>query len=284
MENPMHVSRFAFLFLILTAVVSASGQEAYTLRYKFAKGKTYRYADTIVANTTQEMMGQEMKMMNAVYAVTRIVGEEAKKDGGAVLIFSMDTLRVSVKNVRMDSTLVPTELNHKRSRLTIDARGEAKKRETIDSVKAGGMYGVGAGTLQQLFRFALLAEKPVKVGEKWTAVRTDTTESMGGKGVSNATYEYTLASQEKYLGRECLKLTYTGKMTITSKGAMGGMDVFTEGNGTIAGTVYFDAKAGLAIAEDGKADVEMTAAVTGQQNMTIPITQSSTQRHVLLPD
>jgi hypothetical protein len=73
-------------------------------------------------------------------------------------------------------------------------------------------------------------------------------------------------------------------MTITSKGTMGGMVVFTEGSGTMNGTVYFDSKAGLMVAEEGKMDVELTAAVTGAQNMTIPITQSATQKHILLPE
>jgi hypothetical protein len=280
----MRVSRFAVVLLILASAGTSSGQEAFTLKYKFAKGKTYRYADTVKTNMTQEMMGQEMKMMNGVNAVMRIVGEATAADGGSVLLFSADTLRVSVKNPRMDTTLVPIELSHKRSRVTIDARGDVKKRETVDSVQVAGMMGIGSGTVQQLIRFPILPEKPVKAGEKWTGTRTDTTDAMGGKSVSNITNEYTLVGKERYSGRDCVKFTYSGKMTITSKGTMGGMDVFTEGNGTMTGTVYFDPTAGLMVAEEGKMDVELTAAVTGAQNMTIPITQSATQKHVLLPE
>lgn len=280
----MRFSRFAVVLLILASVGTSLGQEAFTLKYKFAKGKTYRYADTVMTNMTQEMMGQEMKMVNGVNAVMRIVGEEAASDGGSVLLISADTLRVSVKNVRMDSTLVPMELTHKRTRVTLDARGDVKKRETVDSVQAAGMTGMSSGTVLQLIRFPILPEKAVKAGEKWTGTRSDTTDAMGGKSVSNTTYDYTLVGMDKYAGRDCLKITYSGKMTITSKGTMGGMDVFTEGNGTMKGTVYFDPKAGLMVADEGKMDVELTAAVTGAQNMTIPITQSATQKHILLPE
>jgi hypothetical protein len=280
----MRVSGFAIVVLIIASVGTSLGQEAFTMKYKFARGKTYRYADTVMTNMTQEMMGQEMKMTNGVHAIMRIVGEEAAADGGSVLLVSADTIRVSVKNPRMDSTLVPMELAHKRTRVTLDARGDVKKRVTVDSVQAPGMMGMGSGTIQQLLRFPILPEKAVKAGEKWTGMRSDTSDAMGGKSVSNTTYEYTLVGKGRYSGQDCLKISYSGKMTITSKGTMGGMDVFTEGNGTMTGTVYFDPKAGLMVAEEGKMDVELTAAVTGAQNMTIPITQSATQKHVLLPE
>ncbi len=63
---------------------------------------------------------------------------------------------------------------------------------------------------------------------------------------------------------------------------MMGMDVFTEGGGKMSGTIYFDEKAGMLVSEDSKIDMDLTAAVKGQQNMTIPITQSGKYRHVLL--
>jgi len=52
----------------------------------------------------------------------------------------------------------------------------------------------------------------------------------------------------------------------------------------MSGVAYVDAKSGMLIASDGTMDSDMTAAVTGQQNMTIPITQSGTSKHVLIAE
>jgi hypothetical protein len=281
----MRFSRFLALVLLFAGVAATQAQQAYTLRYRFDKGKTYRYADTILTKTTQEMMGQEMKMSNNLYAVTRVVADEVGKDGVATLVMSSDTMVVASKSARGDTTIVPRELLHKRSRVHLSATGNVVKREVVDSLKATGfMRAASAIGQRELFRFALLSEQPAKIGDKWTGKRSDTTEALGTKGIYNATYEYTLAGVEKFLGRECLKFAYTGKMAVTSKGSMMGMDVFTEGSGTMSGIVYFDEKAGFVIGEEGKTDIELTAALTGQQNMTIPISQSMTQKHVLLPD
>jgi hypothetical protein len=281
----MHFSRIVVLVLLVVGVAAAQAQQSCTLKYKFDKGQTYRYADTILSKTTQEMMGQEMKMSNIVYAVTKLVTEEVGKEGGATLLMSSDTMVVASKNPRVDTTIVPVEMLHKRNRLSVSAHGDVLKREVVDSLKFTGFMRMAGGFAQrELFRFALLPEKPVTVGEKWTRKRTDTTEAIGNKGVNSSTYEYTLVGAEEYRGRGCLKITYSGKVTVTSKGSMMGMDVFTEGNGTMSGTFYFDEKAGVGVAEEGKLDLELTAAVTGQQNMTIPISQSATSKHVLLTE
>jgi hypothetical protein len=62
---------------------------------------------------------------------------------------------------------------------------------------------------------------------------------------------------------------------------MMGMDIFTEGKGTTSGTLYFDPAAGITVVEDSKTESDMTAAMTGQQNMTMPISSSSTTSRTL---
>jgi hypothetical protein len=64
---------------------------------------------------------------------------------------------------------------------------------------------------------------------------------------------------------------------------MMGMDVFIEGKGKLRGTIYFDDKAGLVVKEEGQNDTDLTAAITGQQNMTIPMTQSAKVTRTLMP-
>jgi len=274
------ISLWGLLFLALISLHIAAAQETYTLKYRYEKGKVYRYADTMLVNSTQEMMGQEMKIASNVYSVSRAEVEDVKGDGGMILLMSAESMRISMKSPRGDTTLAPPELIGKRTRVTMKESGEVVRRETVDTVKTAGMMrGVSQ---RELFRMHTLSVKPVSIGEKWSGTRSDTSDAMGGKNVSTSTVEYTLAGKQKVGGRECLKITYAGKVAINGKGSMQGMDVFTEGTGTLGGTFFFDEKSGVMVADDGKFNNEMTAAITGAQNMTIPISQVGTMKHSLL--
>jgi len=101
--------------------------------------------------------------------------------------------------------------------------------------------------------------------------------------VSTSTLEYTVAGREAQMGHDCVKLNYAGESTIEGKGSMMGMDVFMEGKGKLKGTIFFDDAQGLVVMEEGQNDTDMTAAITGQQNMTIPMTQSAKVMRTLMP-
>ncbi len=270
------------MFMIAGSVLA---QPAASLKYKFVKGTTLRYADTMVVQTTQEMMGQEMKMSQNLSAVTRYSVEAATPDGGAKLLNTTDTMRINVKNPRMDTTIVPVEIFHKRNRLTVTPLGDVTAREVVDSIKTTSFMRASGGVgTRELLRMPVLPGKPVKPGDTWTTTKVDSTKSEGGNSVLTSTVEYKLVGTANYAGRSCAKFSYKGKMAVNTKGTMMGMDVFTEGTGTTSGVAYFDTSAGVFVGDEGKSDMELTAAVTGQQNMTIPISQTMTMKHVLLPN
>ena len=63
-----------------------------------------------------------------------------------------------------------------------------------------------------------------------------------------------LSVKKRRPARPCVKITYTGTMAIEGKGSMMGMEIFTEGKGTMSGTLYFDPSAGITVVgrvEDG---------------------------------
>jgi hypothetical protein len=137
---------------------------------------------------------------------------------------------------------------------------------------------------QDLIRLHTMPTKPVKIGEKWTATKPDTNDAMGGRMVTLSTGDFTLLSRENRLGVDCLKISYTGKMTVKGKGTMNGMDFFVEGSGTTSGTYFQAVKTGLTVWEDSKYDVESTVALTGAQNLTIPSSTSVSSHRILLKD
>jgi uncharacterized Zn finger protein len=275
----------AFLTIACVSVAGLTishAQESYSLQYKFEKGRAYRFGDTITVNSTTEMMGQEMKSTSSVLSVTRAVATDVQSGGTTVFVVSTDTMNVTITSSRGDTTLAPREMIGKRTRFTMTKLGDVTNRETIDTVKiVGVMRAVGR---RETIRFHAFSAKPVKIGGQWTSTHSDTSDQMGGKMVLAWTLDYTLLAKEKRSGRACLKVGYMGKVSVTGKGSMQGMEIFVEGSGTLNGKVFIDPTNGLPLFEESKAEMETSAAVTGQQNMTIPSSQSITTHRGLLTE
>jgi hypothetical protein len=248
--------------------------EPYTLRMGFQQGKSYVYADLVVAAVTQEMAGQEMKRSSRSAMVSRISADRVLPDGSFSLILQMDTMVVSSKSPRQDTTRLMTDLIGKRSGMVLTPLGKIASRVVIDSIKAAGP-SMRSAAAREILRFHTLPEQPVVPGGQWSADVTDSNETMGGLMITVSTITYTLAGKEEKGGRSCLKIRYTGKLAIEGKGAMMGMEMFTEGKGSLSGIWYFDPKDGIMVAEEGAMDTDVTVAMTGQQNMTMPITTTS---------
>jgi len=270
------------LSLIVLLAASAMAQETFRLEYKFQKGKTYRYNAVSAGSMIQEMMGKEMKMANGSNITTRMVVENTLPDGNIVMVASADSARISSKSQMMDTTMVLGNIIGKKTRIVMSKLGTVLSREIIDSVKSEAMFG--GGTQRGMVSVTRLPGKEVKVGEVWTDVLIDTIESMGGKIYRRSNLEFTLTGKEDRSGHHCLKIGYTGTLADTGKMAMGGMELYLEGNGKIKGTMYFDPKLGLTVYDEMTSDTEETMAVTGQQNMTIPMSQSMKTTRVLLGD
>ncbi len=281
MQRPV----FVFIAVLCAAALvsaAASAQAQFTLQYKLPQGATYRFADSVVANTSQEMMGQQVKSTSILHVITRVDVAQLRDDGTTVLVFAPESIRFNVKTARVDTTIVPQQLIGKRTQLEISRLGDVLGRQTLDSVKVGGLAAsVGQ---RELVRLPAYPARPVKLGDKWTSTRPDTNESMGGKMISTATLEYTVLAKEARLGRQCLKVSYSGKTSVNGRGAMMGSTFYLEGNGTMSGTFWVDPATGLPVAEDAVTNMASTVSMTGQQSMTIPSTQAVSTHRRLLPD
>ncbi len=272
------------VFLVLAVLVTAQSQESYHLKYNMEKGKTLRYRAVTNNDITQEMQGQEMKMLSNSKSVVRLVVDNVLANGNIVLVISADSMVTQSKNPMMDTTMVMKSMIGKRMRITINGTGKVESREVIDSTQYD-MAGMNTRTPQrEVMNILNLPEKVLKIGEKWNDSKTDTADVGTGKMMNTSDIEFTLVGKEAMYGRDCLKITYSGKITTSGKMNRMGMDIFTEGTGKIAGTLYFDHVKGLLVHDESTRDIESTIAVTGQQNMTIPMTTSTKTTLELLKD
>lgn len=276
----MKKSALLALFLLLTPTLCLFGQETFSLEYKFQKGNTYRYHLLSNSNITQEMMGKEMKMTNTSDMTTRILVDDVSKDGNITLIVSLDSGVSSTKNPMMDTTMILSNLIGKRSKLGVSKLGAILLREVIDTIKNEGM--MGSGSQRGMANMTKLPDNPVKIGEKWSSTTIDTIESMGGKIIHAVNNEFTLTGKEKKQNHDCLRIDYVGTSTDTGKMMMNGMELFVEGSGKVKGTLYFSAKLGMTVLDESVVDNEQTMAITGQQNMTIPMSVSTKTTKTLL--
>jgi len=268
----------AIAMLCTTLVLYAQG--SFNLEYKYKKGDIHRFKNVSTSNITQEMMGKEMKMTNISDMTIRLEVENVDKDGIASIVISYDSAKNTMKSQMMDSTMTLNDLIGKRTRYMVSKLGNVVRQEIIDTIKIEQM---GGGTSQHrkmsLIKFP---EKSIKLGDKWKSSDVDTISTMGGKIVHATDMEYTLVGKENKQGHDCLKIDYVGTTSDTGNMMMGGMELFVEGSGKVSGTTYFDLKLGLTVLDESSVENEQTLAVTGQQNMTIPMSVSTKSTRMLI--
>lgn len=263
-------------YSIFTLVLLISGnnlaQSNYKLQYKFQKGETYLFSNSVITNVVQQAMGQEMKIDITADAIQKIVAED-QLDGNMVLITSLDSVVVSTKMPMRDTTMNLINFKDKRTKVILDPTGKVVKKEILDSL------GQDAQQFEQLnnqaLKFFELPKEEVTSGSNWSSDDIDTMNVMGGDIILTTHTDYTLAGEEEKSGFKCVKITFTGTSTNEGKTKMMGMDLFIEGTGKTSGNLFFDPVKGILILAEVQSDNEMTMATTGEQKMIIPITQSS---------
>ncbi|MCL5029945.1 MAG: hypothetical protein M1480_13110 [Bacteroidetes bacterium] len=261
---------------------NAFSQEAYNLKYRFTKGKTYLYKNETALNSTQEVMGQEMKFNTTSQSVLRFNVNNVEENGDAEMMMSFDSLLVKTSMMGRDTTLDLSNLIGKRTEATVTPFGKVKDYEMIDSIDE--KFKMMSISQQASQFFAQFAGTKIKEGETWNNSRIDTIKTMGSSIIDTMDFAYTLAGKESKLGHECFKIPFTTNSKMHGKGNMQGMDLFIEGTGKSTGTIYFDAQSGIIVYSETNMDNDMTMATSGQQSMVIPMTQSTKSTQTLISD
>lgn len=248
----------------------AFSQESVMLKYNFVKGKTYVVSNQIVSDMTQSMGGQEVKMTSEINSSSEINIEDVDKDGNATALNTL--LSANVHSIMMGrDTTMQLSLNEQR-RIVLASTGKQISSVSVGDTKKFQMMGVES----QIARIQVLPSNEIKIGDKWHNTRVDSTQISENSPVStNSTAEmdYTFVGKESKDGVEYLRLNYSGTIAISGKGNMHGMDLFMEGTGKSEGFAYYNPQVSLIVYSEGTTEMEMSIALSGQQNMTMPMTQ-----------
>lgn len=272
MKNVIIKSLFVLSFVTIS--IFANSQEAVMLKYNFVKGKTYILSSKLSTNVTQTMGPQEIKVENGIISNSDMQIEDVDNNGNATSLVTLKSASIHTKIPAMnrDTTMNFNDLNEQR-RVVFASTGKEISSITITPEKVMKMMS----SASQFTRIQNLPGKSINTGEKWNDKLIDSTKANQQSPVNMAIstdMEYSLVGKEVKDGVELLKISFSGAITITGKGNMQGMDLFVEGTGKSEGFSYFNPKTSLVVNTESNTEMDMSIAVSGQQNMTMPMTQS----------
>ena len=260
---------------------NATGQEKFLMEYKYVKGKTYNYKEEVKFESVQEVNGQEMKAKGSTNSLMKMIVEEVSEKGDIIFNNSLGDLRITTKMMTMDTTIVMKDLLDKNIKTTITKTGKMIDQKIPDTVKEGENFMDRGNSLLTVYKeFVVFPGHALKFGDTWKDERTDTTR--GTQMVTKTDLVYTLTGIEEKNGHSCIKTSFTGKTEISGKMTQMGMEFFIEGSGETRGTMWFDKETCIIVAKESTSDQDMTMALTGQMQMTIPITSTTNSTFTLL--
>lgn len=264
-----HLVRQTLTIALIAISGFAFSQEAVLLKYNFVKGKTYIQNSQVTNNVTQTMGPQEMKMLSEVKTANDYVIESVENGGNATALISMQNTSIRQAGMGRDTTMIFKDLKDK-IRVVYSVGGKTISTVNVDSSETTKMIG----SMKESTKLQILPNKSITIGEKWTDKVVENNNMNGFATDVNNEFEFTLVGKESKDGKDFYKISFTGTMSIKGKGSQMGMEMFLEGTGKTEGFNYFDPKISMIVYTESQTEMDMNIAVSGQQNMTIPMTQS----------
>ena len=272
--------KLLFLVGLLLPAFVVFGQKAFNPEMKLAKADVLKYEVNFEGNIVQSMGGQDMVIKLGGSSKNMLTVDNELASNAYQFTMKMSDIVLSMNMPMMDTTMTIPEVPGTPV-IVVDKFGKMlRKIDTTAKNQAG--IGIDPASMGGASPFHQFAGKKLKNGEKWNVERNDTMPFMGGSIINLNKLEYILVGVEKVEEVNYLKATYKG--TVESKGStsMQGMEFYIEGTGVVEGTVYFDLKKFVPVLEENASENEMTLAMTGQQNMTIPMSQKMTLKRKLV--
>jgi hypothetical protein len=223
--------------------------------------------------TVQSMGGQEMKFASTISSTLKNSIENALSDGNIEIIISLWDTKISSKILKDTSMTYSGQLGPS-TKVTMNKFGNVVGRSKMEGSTKLDPTFAGLENATNTILFCEFPETPLKEGDKWTKEHVDSV-AAGTLGKLNikTKAEYKLGTKETVEGKSLYKVTCSSTMEISGKGNIQGMDFVVEGKGVKNDAIYFDPATGVVFSNKSNTEMDMNLALTGQQNMTIPITQ-----------
>ncbi|MFC1502221.1 hypothetical protein ACFL6A_02300 [bacterium] len=288
MKSKVNVKCWKVLGIIILAVAFLAGcaakkpfwgdpETGLVFQYRLSSGQAVTFESNTMDVQSMEMMGQAVDTETNVTSNYTVQGKGLDKDKNILSEAKFNSLTIDVSSPQGDMDIDTSPVIGKPFGVTFSPLGKELDYSGIDSTMMISMGQAGNRSIKDLFRNPLqdLPDHPVKIGDSWMDIDSLTTPQGGLDITIKTENELTFEGFEEVEGIECAKITVKGNGTIDGSGQQMGMDVALEGDLEIGGTLYFAYKKGMFVKTITETFTEMTAALSGQMNMTIPITQES---------
>jgi hypothetical protein len=261
------------LFVFVIATNASFGQESVMLKYNFKEGKSFKTTMNLTNEMVQSMMGQEMKATSTVGAVSEYkISKVDAKNNVTALVTILD---VTASTVAMGKENVVKKSDFKKENISAvyNQTGKVLSSALVDTTEDFSAIGSYSGFV----KLQILPAREVKVGEVWNEKQIDTVENGPSNPMTFMTTamdtEYTLVGKEVREGKNVYRISYKSSMELAGKGKQMNMDLFLEGTGEVTGFFLFEPTASIVVYSEGNTEMNSTITVSGQQNMSIPMTQ-----------
>lgn len=248
------------------------------LQYKGTLHEIRQYQMDTNLDQTMEMMGNEMNFATQIIQMISEKINQVDKDGTITASITIDSISFSSTSPQMraaEANIKAMMANFKGKEITykISKRGEVLESAGIDSLIPDQMRQIFS--TQQTFSALSpeFPEKAVKIGDNWEIEKTMPISAGGFEMKMKTKNNYALVGKEVQGKQAFLKIKFAGSVAFEGKGEQMGMQLLMEGDGETKGEFLFHEKLGLYQSGTSETNMDMTIAMTGAQNMTIPMTQ-----------
>ncbi|MGE0077795.1 MAG: hypothetical protein AB7S48_08050 [Bacteroidales bacterium] len=260
------------LLIAFTALCGLSFSQEVNLSYNLQKGKTF-VQNTKLSNTIiQSMGGNDIKNFMEMNLNAEILIEDIAQNGDITVIETLKDLSMHSLVMKVD-TIIKFENINERSRVIYSKAGKLISRSILDSASVPGL----SETSRQNWMYILLPGKMTKVGEQWNNTASETIAKSSTnpfETTTNSEFKYTFAGKESKDGKEFQKIEFEANLAVEGKGEQMGMEMFIEGTGKNKGFGYFDPNGSVVSYIEFETGLDMSITVSGQQNMSIPMSQN----------
>lgn len=262
--------------VLLACIISFSANaQKFNPVTKVTTGEVYNYSMETQTEIVQSIGEQEMNFQVAVTATIKDSVCSVFNNGNTEVIATFWDIATSTNAMGMDTVMRMEGMTGPHVKITYSSLGKVINREIMDESQQNiSQYNMDYSTFQETL-FLQFPEKSLNPGDKWTVESLDTMmqASLAGKVTVASVTEYTLGNKETIKGKDVYNITYVSNMELAGEGNIQGMAVALEGTGISSGTAIVNGSTGVIISNDSETEMDMTVAITGPQNMIIPMTQ-----------
>jgi hypothetical protein len=278
----MNLLKKGIIALSLILVSSLIYSQTYKPIIKVSKGQEFSYLTDMTMEMVQSMGGQEMKYVTSGTATVKNAISDILTDGKIEVLASNWDAKVKSTAMGKDTTMTFNGKVGSSFKFTLDKLGnvlsKAKNEEDKNDNKLPGFDNMMAVTV-----FCELPENPLNPGDKWSKSHNDSIEAgPAGKLGYDVKTEYTFVGKETVEGKNLYKITSASDVKISGKGNTQGMEFAIDGTGVSKNDIYLDPATGVIQTNKMNMELDMSIALSGQQNMTIPMTQKMTMNCKLI--